>query len=77
MRNLRAFLGQLPLSKQLTTIDCELTLEQGINDLQLQQLDKDKVRDWYKKLEFKTWLRQLDGNEGSDTVDAEPRTKRN
>ena len=58
--NLRAFIDQLPLSKDLTTIRCELDLEQAPADLEIQPADTETLRERYQRLEFKNWLRQLD-----------------
>ena len=52
-------LDQLPLSKQLTTIKCDVELEQGISDLAMRQPDVDKLRQIYTEMEFKTWLSNL------------------
>lgn len=68
--NLRAALGQLPLSEELATIkqDCELPF--GIDDLTLAEPDWDTLIDLYKDLEFKTWLREL--LDTGDETGAEP-----
>jgi DNA polymerase I len=59
--NLRAFLPQLPLSKQLVTIKCDVELDQPINDLSLQSPDKETLIKYFKEFEFRTWLKeQLD-----------------
>lgn len=60
--NLRAHLHQLPLSKQLATIKCDVELAETPDDLALQAPDKETLRDWYRRLEFNTWLKQLDGD---------------
>lgn len=58
--NLRAHLDQLPLSKQLATIKCDVELEVGPNDLVRRPPDTPLLRDWYQRLEFNSWLKQLD-----------------
>ncbi len=60
--NLRSSLEQLPLSYQLATIKCDVELEETPASLQISAADPDKLRDLYARMEFKTWLRQLDGN---------------
>ena len=57
--SLRNNLDQLPLSRQLATIRCDLELDVGPRDLQLQPADTDTLRDWYKRLEFRRWLQEL------------------
>lgn len=55
----RAHIDQLPLSKELTTIRCDLELETNIDDLAIQDEKITKLRDLYKHLEFKTWLKAM------------------
>jgi len=57
-------LDLLPLSKQLTTIKCDVELEQSIKDLAMRAPDIEKLRQIYTQMEFKTWLSNLsaDGN---------------
>ncbi|WP_455211341.1 DNA polymerase I [Kaarinaea lacus] len=65
--NLRSSLDQLPVSHQLATIKCDVSLELAPEQLQRQAADKDKLRDLYSEMEFKTWLSELLSN----TVEAE------
>lgn len=59
--NLRAFLPQMPLSKKLVTIKCDVELEPTISDLTLHTPNKEKLIEAFKQFEFKTWLKeQLD-----------------
>ncbi|VAW53716.1 DNA polymerase I [hydrothermal vent metagenome] len=62
-------LDQLPLSKQLTTIKCDVKLELGISDLAMRTPDIDKLRQIYTEMEFKTWLSNLSAD-GSATETA-------
>jgi DNA polymerase-1 len=66
--NLRASLDQLPLSKQLTTIKCDLDLPYGIEDLKQQPMDKAELRNLLAELGFSSWLKTL------DTPSATPKT---
>ena len=59
--NLRASLDQLPLSKKLATIRCDLELGLELHDLSVKPPDPDALRSWFERLEFKAWLRQLNG----------------
>jgi DNA polymerase-1 len=57
---LRASLAQLPLSKQLTTIKCDLNLPYGIEDLKQQPMDKAELKNLLAELGFSSWLKSLD-----------------
>ncbi len=65
--NLRDTLEQLPLSKELTTIKCDVALEQTIGDLVAVPPDHDALNDLFSRLEFRTWL-----EEAADGADAAP-----
>ncbi len=58
--NLRASLDQLPLSKQLTTIKCDLDLPYSIEDLKQQPMDKAELKNLLAELGFSSWLKMLD-----------------
>ncbi|MDH3643795.1 MAG: DNA polymerase I [Gammaproteobacteria bacterium] len=57
--NLRASLDQLPLSRTLTTIKCDVDLEVGIDDLSPSPVDEAALHELYERLEFKTWLAEV------------------
>ncbi len=57
--NLRDSLEQLPLSKALTTIKCDVELEVGVADLQHQAPDVDGLMKLFGDLEFKAWHEEL------------------
>ncbi len=57
--NLRAHLGQLPLSRQLATIKCDVDLKVELDDLGRQAADEKTLAEYYKKFEFKAWLAEL------------------
>ncbi len=57
--NLRDALPQLPLSKQLTTIKCDVELDDDIEDLKISAADTDTLRTLYTELEFRSWLDEL------------------
>ncbi len=70
----RDHMEQLPLSKELTTIRCDLELGTTINELQIQAEDSSELRKLYTHLEFKTWLKALgedDSKEGAQAAQAE------
>jgi len=66
--NLRASLDQLPLSRELVTIKCDVALDVGIDDLRRQPPDHDRLRELFAEYEFKTWLAALGGKRGADPV---------
>ncbi len=57
--NLRAALGQLPLSRRLVTLACDLPLAVGPEDLIPRAPDTETLKALYAGLEFKTWLNEL------------------
>jgi len=61
--NLRAALDQLPLSRELTRINCDLDLDLHVSDLQPAPPDEDALRELFRRLEFKAWLAELEGGD--------------
>jgi len=59
----RDHIDQLPLSKELTTIRCDLKLKTKLKDLVIQPVNDAELRKRYKHLEFKTWLKALGEDE--------------
>lgn len=57
--NLRTALGWLSRSRELLTIKCDVALPIGLHDLGLQPQDTAKLADLYERLDFKSWLREL------------------
>jgi len=60
--NLRKHLDFLPLGKKLVTVVCDLELPVKVADLAPQPPDKDKLAELFARLEFKTWLREVQGD---------------
>ncbi|MCZ6617718.1 MAG: DNA polymerase I [Gammaproteobacteria bacterium] len=60
--NLRATLDQLPLSRELTTIRCDVPLEVGIEDLETPPPDVGELKNLYTRFEFKTWMEEVEGS---------------
>jgi DNA polymerase I len=58
--SLRENLEQLELSRELATIRQTVELEQTVDELSLGDADTDKLRDFYRRYELRTLLRQLD-----------------
>jgi DNA polymerase-1 len=58
--NLRDTLDQLPLSKALTTIKCDLDLPFEMADLKKRSVDNEELREHLVELGFTTWLKTFD-----------------
>ncbi|MDG4554139.1 MAG: DNA polymerase I [Candidatus Competibacter sp.] len=56
---LRAGLAQLPLSRQLATLDCRVPLPVAFDDLRPAPPDSAALRALYERFEFRSWLREL------------------
>ncbi|MCK5830639.1 MAG: DNA polymerase I [Methylococcales bacterium] len=67
--NLRASLDQLPLSRELTTIKCNLGLPYVIEDLKCQEQDKAELKHQLEYLGFSAWLRILNVPSQSTSYD--------
>jgi len=59
---LREAVPDLPLSYELATIKCDVPLEFAPEELLMQTPDNDLLRDLFRELEFKTWLKELGGS---------------
>lgn len=72
--NLKAHLDKLPLSRQLVTIKKDVDLDFDLEKFRPRSPDNASLLDWYKKLEFKGWLRELEKNQtpGTQVVEAKP-----
>ncbi len=72
--NLRASLEQLPLSKELVTINRHVDLQIEPVDLAVSSPDLEALKNWYSRLEFKTWLSEIlgGGNEKNAAKDDAP-----
>ncbi|MDP7536234.1 MAG: DNA polymerase I [Methylococcales bacterium] len=66
--NLRASLDQLPLSKTLTTIKCDLSLPYTMEDLKLKSLDKTTLQSLVSDLGFVSWSKKLTEQAGSEAL---------
>lgn len=60
--NLRACVEQLPLSRQLTTIDCGVALHYSLDDLKRKQPDITALKQQLGSLGFSSWLKTLNGD---------------
>ena len=57
------------LSYKLATIKCDVELPFDPHTLKNEEINKEALREWFTKLEFKTWLRDLDKAPASGTAD--------
>ena len=67
---LRAGLEQLPLSRQLATLDCQVALPITFEELRPAPPDTATLRALYERLEFRAWLRDLSSNPHANPVPA-------
>lgn len=58
------------LSYQLATIKCDVELDFDALSLKNAEQDKTALREWFTKLEFKTWLKELDKAPSEDKDDS-------
>ncbi len=68
-KNLRQSLDWLPMAKKLLTIACQLDLSEQVPDwsvLKPKAPDTEKLKELYRRFEFKTWFQALGG------IQAEP-----
>ncbi len=57
---LRTHLDDLRLSRQLTTIVCDVPIKQGLEDLKRTDADLPQMRELLTMLQFTAWLKQID-----------------
>lgn len=57
--NLRASIEQLHLSQKLATIECHVELDLSLADLKRKEPEITLLTEYYKDLEFNSWLREL------------------
>ncbi|MEE9492042.1 MAG: DNA polymerase I [Gammaproteobacteria bacterium] len=73
--NLRDALSQLPLSRELATIRCDVELDTPPEALRVAAADTDSLHGWYKEMEFRTWLERLDNGDSELIADDLPAEK--
>jgi DNA polymerase-1 len=59
--NLRDALDQLPLSRELTRIKCDVALDVHIQDLRPGPQEDQALKELFTRLEFKAWAEELGG----------------
>ena len=68
--NLRAAIPTLPLSYELATIKLDVELEQTIDELVITEPDAEALKPLLQRYEFKSWLNELEGKQGSSASSA-------
>ncbi len=74
--NLRASLDQLPMSRKLTTIKCDLDLPYVMDDLKCQAPDNAELKHQLESLGFSVWLRMLKTPKAEAIDDEKPEEKK-
>lgn len=69
--SLRENLAQLELSRQLATIRCDLELDQDVDALAMQPPDRTVLKELYERMEFRTWLKEILGDDAAAEATAE------
>ncbi len=67
--HLRRALDFLPLGRKLVGVVCDLELPLAVAQLAPSQPDKASLRELYAELDFKTWLKDLDRDQGAAAAD--------
>ena len=67
---LRDSIAHLPLSYQLATIKLDVELDQSPDELTIAEPEKDDLVELLTRLEFKTWLREVCGDEAENMIAA-------
>lgn len=60
--HLRNAVDHLPLSYELATIKCDVELDEKLEDIQHNPVDKETLLALFQECEFKTWIKELDGS---------------
>ncbi|WGS86293.1 DNA polymerase I [Methylomonas sp. UP202] len=66
--NLRDALGQLPLSRELTTIKCDVALHYTLDDLKRKEPNIPALKKQLGHLGFSSWLKTLNGDAAPSTT---------
>ncbi len=68
--NLRDCTARLPLSRRLTEIRCDVELDVKVTDLATRPVDEARLREYFERYEFKSWLAELDPADAAGAADA-------
>ena len=67
--NLRKHLDFLPLGRRLVTVDTAVDLPVELAALSPAERDRERLSDLYRRLEFRSWLAELERGEGAAAAD--------
>lgn len=67
--NLRAFIPQVPLTRELVTIKCDVPLDTTIDQLKQGEQDVETLKHFFTELEFRNWLAELDVEDDQPAVE--------
>ncbi len=67
--NLRRALSFLPLGRKLLTVVCDLELPERVTDLAPRPQDVPGLRELFTRLEFKTWLKELESGQAQPVTE--------
>ncbi len=68
--SLRNSLDQIPLSRQLVTIKCDVPLGVSVESLQRSEPEREKLQQLYSDYEFKSWLAELQEDKHQAGIDS-------
>lgn len=68
---LRDAIPQLPMSRELATIKCDVDLNFDYDELKPKKPNQEKLRELYSELEFKTWLKETLSNDETQATATE------
>lgn len=57
--NFRTFIPQIPMTRSLVTIKTDVDLPLKLEDLKIDNIQNETLRELYKEMEFKSWLSEL------------------
>jgi DNA polymerase-1 len=70
--NLRKALDWLPKGRRLLTVKCDCELPLKVDDLNCGQRDDAKLAEYFERLGFRTWLKEVQSGKGAITSGHEP-----
>ncbi len=74
--NLREFMPQLPLSRELVTLKYDVELDFTPEQLVISAPDNSALKEMYKRWNFRSWLSQLEEDSEEMSVDNKPETSK-
>ena len=72
--NLREFMPQLPLSRELVTLKYDVELDFTPEELVITAPDNSALKEMYQRWNFRTWLSKLEEDGEGESVETEPKS---